>query len=68
MSTRYRIFAYSPTHNQTQQQMDLQNDSLLGDRQYALQVAASYAQRLNSQFHMHTCDWVGSTEAYEHVD
>ena len=68
MATRYRIFAYSPTHNQKQQQMDLQNDSMLEDAQYAAQVAASYAQRLNSQFHMHSCDWVGSTEPYEHRD
>ena len=68
MATRYRIFAYSPTHNQTQQCMDLQNDTMLESPAYAMQTADSFAQRLNNQFHMHSCDWQGKTEAYEHVD
>ena len=67
MTTRYRILAYSPTHHQTQQSMDLQNDVQLESPAYAQQAATSYAQRLNSQFFMHSCDWVGSIEAYEYV-
>lgn len=66
MATRYRIFAYSPTHNQKQQCMDLTNDTQLEDQQYANQVAASFAARLNTQFHMHSCDWTPGIEAYEH--
>jgi len=66
MSTRYRILAYSPTHNQQQQSMDLINDAQLGDQAYAQQHADAYAQRLNSQFFMHSCDWVGTIEAYEY--
>ena len=66
MSTRYRIYAYSPTHNQKQQSMDLINNSLLENQSYAQQHAEAFAARLNGQFFMHSCDWVGSIEAYQH--
>jgi len=67
MATRYRIFAYSPTHNQKQQQHDLMDNALLADPAYAQQVAESYANGLNSNFFLHVCDWKPSIEAYEHI-
>jgi hypothetical protein len=68
MATRYRILAWSPLTNQTQQSMDLANDTMLEDALYAGRIAASFAQRLNQNFFMHTSDWQGRTEAYEHAD
>jgi len=68
MATRYRVYAYSPLHNQKQQSMDLTNDIMLESAGYAQQHADAFAQRLNSQFHMHTSDWRGSIEAYQHVE
>jgi hypothetical protein len=68
MSTRYRIYAYSALHNQKQQSMDLTNDTMLENQSYAQQTANNYAERLNRDFFMHSCDWVGSIEAYEHQE
>ena len=68
MSTRYRIYAYSQTHHQKQQYMDLLDDAMLSDAGYAQQHAQSYAQRLNQNFFMHANDWTPSIEAYEHQD
>ena len=68
MATRYRIYAHSRTHNQTQQQMDLVNDSQLSDPVYAQAMADSFVNRLNREFFLGSCDWVGSIEAYEHIE
>jgi len=68
MATRYRIYAYSPTHNQKQQQMDLTNDSQLSDPVYAQAMADSFVNRLNREFFLGSCDWVSSIEAYEHIE
>jgi len=68
MSTRYRIYAYSQTHHQKQQSMDLLNNTQLSDPVYAQQMAQSYAQRLNQNFFMHAVDWTPSIEAYEHEE
>ena len=68
MAQRYRVYAYSPLHNQLQQSMDLTNDSQLESPAYAQQHADAFAQRLNTQFHMHTSDWQGSIEAYQHTN
>jgi hypothetical protein len=68
MATRYRVLASSQQVGQKQQSMDLVGDPMLGDPAYAQRCADSYAMKLNSDFKMHTCDWVGSIEPYEHVD
>ena len=68
MATRYRVLASSQQTGQKQQSMDLVGDPMLGDPTYAKRCADSYAMRLNSEFKMHCCDWVGSIEPYEHVD
>jgi hypothetical protein len=68
MTTRYRVLAFSPSQGQTQQLMDLVGDAMLGDPTYAQRCADSYAMKLNSDFKMHCCDWVGRIEAYQHVD
>lgn len=68
MATRYRVLASSQRVNQTQQSMDITGDSNLTDANYANQVAASFAQRLNKDFFMHTNDWVPSIEPYEHTE
>ena len=68
MATRYRVLASSQQTGQKQQSMDLVGDPMLGDSAYAQRCANSYAQKLNSDFKLHVCDWVGSIEPYEHVD
>lgn len=68
MATRYRVLASSQQVGQKQQCMDLVGDVHLGDPSYAQRCANSYADRLNRDFKMHTCDWVGAIEPYEHVD
>ena len=66
MTIRYRVQAYSKRLNQTQQRMDLTNDPLLGQQNYAQRVADSFAQVLNQQQSSHTADWQGRVSAYEH--
>jgi hypothetical protein len=68
MATRYRIYAYSPTHNQKQQQHDLLNDTQLADINYAQLRAKTFAETLNKNFFLYSCDWQPSIEAYEHVE
>jgi len=68
MATRYRLFAHSRQTNQTQQSMDLINNTFLSDLAYSQQMANSYAQRLNQQFHLGVNDWQGSIEPYEHIE
>jgi hypothetical protein len=67
MATRYRVFAYSQTTNQKQQMLDLQNDVMLENQQYAQQHADAYAARLNRQMMLRAVDWVGSVEPYEYA-
>lgn len=47
--------------------MDLVGDAMLGDPAYAQRCADNYARKLNSDFKLHVCDWIGIIEPYEHV-
>jgi hypothetical protein len=67
MATRYRILASSQQTGQRQQSMDLVGDAMLGDPAYAQRCADNYARKLNSDFKLHVCDWIGIIEPYEHV-
>jgi len=66
MATRYRILAYSQQHNQLQQQHDLINEAIENPH-IAMMTATAYAQKLNSEFFLGSCDWQGRTEAYEYL-
>jgi hypothetical protein len=66
MAQRYRILAYSTTHNQLQQQHDLVNEAI-ENPQLAQLAAQAYAQKLNSEFFLNSCDWQARTEAYEYL-
>jgi hypothetical protein len=68
MSTRYRVYAYSASQHQKQQQMDLIDDVLLENASYAQQRAQSFAERLNREMFLRAIDWTPSIEAYEHVE
>jgi hypothetical protein len=60
----YAVHAYSATRNQTQREFN--QDELQGrpatSKQYAEQLAAAYAQRLNTQQFLRATDWVGRIE------
>jgi hypothetical protein len=66
MATRYRILAYSQLHNQLQQQHDLVNEAI-ENPQLAMMTAQAYAQKLNSEFFLGSCDWQARIEAYEYL-
>ena len=61
---RYAIHAHSRTKNQTQREFN--QDELQGrpatTREYALQLANAYAQRLNSRRFLGATDWQGQVE------
>ncbi len=60
----YAIQAYSATRNQTQR--ELAEDELKGrpivSKQLAEQMAAAFAQRLNTQQFLRATDWQGQIE------
>ena len=59
MTQQYTVWARSPSLNQEMRMLDLtggQNNIFTTDQE-AAQAAASFAQRLRDQRHMHTQDW-----------
>ena len=68
MAQRYRVYAYSPSLHQKQQQMDLINDTGLANEGYAQDRARAFADQLNRNMFLRTIDWQPSTEVYEHQE
>ena len=64
---RYKIQAYSPSQNQLQEQLDLQDDFRLDDPAYAQLTAQAFTERLNRQFFLHANDWQARIIPYTHI-
>ena len=57
----YQILAYSPSTNQTQQEIELNGNQIVSEIK-AQQRADAFANLLNTQQKLHVADWQGKIE------
>lgn len=62
----YQIVGYSPTVNESIQELDLQDDKPIEDATMAQRRADTWALRLNQEQRMGTADWRGEIRAITH--